>query len=143
MKKKLGLIIFIFVIVVLIVLSIVFSDSDDKYIQKISISDAVQKINNDDTFILYVMQDDCKFCNAFYPTFIEVLREYDLVAYAMDISNISDEDLQLYNEYFDISGTPTVLFYDKGDLSLINIEGSQTKDRVISKLEAAGFIDQE
>lgn len=143
MKKKLGLIIFLFIIIILIVLSIVFSDSDDKYIQKISISDAVQKINNDDTFILYVMQDDCKFCKAFYPTFIKVLREYDLISYAMDISNISDEDLQLYNEYFDISGTPTVLFYDKGDLSLINIEGSQTKDRVISKLEAAGFIDQE
>ena len=143
MKKKLGLIIFLFIIIILIVLSIVFSDSDDKYIQEVSISEAVQKINNDDTFILYAMQETCKHCEEFYPTFIEVLREYDLVAYAMDISNISDEDLQLYNEYFDISGTPTVLFYDKGDLSLINIEGSQTKDRVISKLEAAGFINQE
>lgn len=143
MKKKLGLIIFLFIIIILIVLSIVFSDSDDKYIQEVSISEAVQKINNDDTFILYAMQETCNHCEAFYPTFIEVLREYDLVAYAMDISNISDDDLQLYNEYFDISGTPTVLFYDKGDLSLINIEGSQAKDRVISKLEAAGFINQE
>lgn len=143
MKKKLGLIIFLFIIIILIVLSIVFSDSDDKYIQKISISDAVQKINDDDTFILYVMQDDCKFCKAFYPTFIEVLREYDLISYSINIGNLDNEESTIFNNNFDISGTPTVLFYDDGNLSLINIEGSQSKDKVISKLEAAGFIDQE
>ena len=52
----------------------------------------------------------------------------------------SEEETKTYQDTFTIEGTPTVLFIDKGNESLIRIEGEQSKEVIKSKLEAAGYI---
>lgn len=140
MKKYLGLIIFGIIIVGLIIVALVFNESDDKYIHEISLDNVIDKIDNEDSFILYIKQTDCEHCKAFTPNFVSVLSENNVEAYTLNISNLSDDDNDLYKETFDVEGTPTVLFFNDGNESLIRINGEQTKAKIKSKLESTGFI---
>ena len=139
-KKYKWLIAFIAVIIALIIVAIVFSEDEGKYIKDISLNEVVDKIDNKDSFIQYIKQTDCEHCKSFTPNFISVLSQNNIKAYSLNISNLSEEENTTYSELFDVEGTPTVLFFDKGNESLIRIEGEQTKAKIKSKIEAAGFI---
>lgn len=139
MKKYKWLILCLAVIVALVIVSIVFSEDESKYLHEISMNDVVKKIENEDDFILFIKQTDCEHCKAFTPNLISVLSANDLEAYVLNISDLG-EDQELYDNTFDVEGTPTVLFFEDGNESLIKIEGNQTKAKVKSKLESAGFI---
>lgn len=142
-KKYKWLILFLVVIIALVVISVVFSEDESKYIHDITMSEVVDKIGNEDSFILYIRQTDCEHCKSFTPNFISVLSENKIEAYSLNISNLSDEDQTTYSELFDVNGTPTVLLFEDGNESLIRIEGEQTKAKIKSKLETAGFINEE
>lgn len=140
MKKYLSLIILLIVIVALILIAVIFTEDEEKYIHEITMNEVVQKIDNEESFMLYIRQTDCEHCKEFTPNFLSVLSKNDLEAYAIHLDKLSDEDLETYNNIFDVTGTPTVLFFDKGNESLIRIEGEATKATIKSKLEATGFI---
>ncbi len=140
LKKYKWLILLLAVIVLLIVIAVIFSVDNSKYVHEVSLNEVTDKIDSKKDFILYIKQTDCEHCKAFTPNFISVLSENDIEAYSLNISNLSDEDQEKYNELFDVSGTPTVLFFTDGEQSLIKIEGEQTKARIKSKIESAGFI---
>ncbi len=139
MKKYTGLIILALVIVFLIIIAVAFSDNSDRYIKEISFNEVMKKKKSEDTFILYIKSTDCEHCKVFTPRFLTVLKANHLKAYTLNIANLSDEDKDAYSKAFDIEGTPKVLFIDKGQESLVRIEGEQTRDVIKSKLEAAGY----
>ncbi|MBQ6546988.1 MAG: hypothetical protein IJL74_03210 [Bacilli bacterium] len=143
MKKYKWLIILGVVILTLSIIAIVFSDKpidEDKYLREIPLSKVIKKIDNKETFILYIKQTSCEHCKAFSPVFARVLMENKLKAYVLNLTNLSDEENETYNKKFNVNGTPTVLFYSEGSESLVRIEGEQTRDRIISKLQASGFL---
>ncbi len=142
MKKYLWLIIIAVVIVALIVVITVFSDSEEDYIVESSIKEINNKIKDDDTFILYIKQTGCEHCKEFTPKFVRVLRDYNLKAYALNIAEFNEKEKALYEDNFDIDGTPTVLFIQDGEESLITIEGDVPRETIISKLEATDFIQE-
>ena len=139
-KKYKWLIAFIAVIIALVVVAIVFSQDEGKYIHDISLNEVVDKIEDEESFILYIKQTDCEHCKAFTPDFISVLSQNNIQAYSLNISNLSEDENTTYSELFDVEGTPTVLFFNDGNESLIRIEGEQTKAKIKSKIESAGFI---
>lgn len=140
MKKHLGLIIFLIIIIALVVVAIVFSEDETEYIKEISLNDVIDKQEDKDSFILYIKQTDCEHCKEFTPTLMSVLRENDIKAYALNLTDLTEEEMEIYTDTFDVNGTPTVLFFDEGNESLIRIEGAQSKAKVESKLESTGFI---
>ena len=140
MKKYLGFIILAVIIIALVVVAIVFDDSKSNYLKDSTLEQVIDMIDDEKDFILYINQSDCEHCKQFTPNFISVLRDTDLVAYSLNLSELSDEDTDLYSSTFDVDGTPTVLFYTEGNESLIRLEGEQTKAKIKSKIEAAGFI---
>lgn len=139
-KKYKWLIAFIAVIIALVVVAIVFSQDEGKYIHDISLNEVVNKIEDKKSFILYIKQTDCEHCKAFTPNFISVLSQNNIKAYSLNISNLSEDENTTYSELFDVEGTPTVLFFNDGNESLIRIEGEQTKAKIKSKIKSAGFI---
>lgn len=140
MKKHLGLIIFLIIIIALVVVAVVFSEDETEYIKEISLNDVIDKQEDKDSFILYIKQTDCEHCKEFTPTLMSVLRENDIKAYALNLTDLTEEEMEIYTDTFDVNGTPTVLFFDEGNESLIRIEGAQSKAKVESKLESTGFI---
>lgn len=142
MKKYKWLIILSLVIIVLSIVAIAFSDNpvnEDKYLKEISLERVLEKIKDDEKFILYIKQTSCEHCKAFTPVFARVLMENKQKAYVLNLTNLSEKETETYDKNFTVDGTPTVLFYDEGSESLVRIEGEQTKERIQSKLEAAGF----
>ena len=141
MKKWIGLIIFAVIVVLLIIVALLPTD-EDKYLKEITYSEFVTKVNNKDSFILYVKQTGCAHCKEFTPKFAGVLSDNKITAYVVNLTNLSEEEKPLFKESTGVDGTPMVFFYKDGVKSMIYIEGEQSKDKIISKLKSAGFIDR-
>jgi len=139
MKKYKWLIILVAVVVVLSIIAVVFSDSEDKYLKEVSINEVLDMKKAEKTFILYIKQTNCEHCKVFTPRFLSALRDSKLKAYVLNLTNLSEDDKKTYDDTFDVDGTPTVLFFDSGNESMIRIEGEQTKEKIISKLKAVGY----
>ncbi len=141
MKKYKWLIILSIIVITLVVVALAFSDKESDYIKEISIKDVTKMQEKDKTFILYIKQTDCEHCKVFTPRFISVLKKHNLKSYVLNLTNLSEKSKKEYYKMFDVEGTPTVLFYDEGEINkLIRIEGEVTKDKIESKLKSAGFI---
>lgn len=139
MKKYKWLLAIVAIIVVLSVIAIVFTDNESKYLHEITLQDAINKKEKGDKFILYIKQTNCEHCKVFNPRFVSALKDTKLEAYVLNLSNLSTEENNKYSDTFDVTGTPTVLFIDDGSESMIRIEGEQTKEKIISKIKAAGY----
>lgn len=141
MKKYKWLIILLSVIIALVIISFVFSENESKYIKDISINKVIKMKEKEQSFILYIKQTNCEHCKVFAPRFASALKESGLKAYALNITDFTESDQELYDKNFSVNGTPTVLFYIDGNESMIKIEGEQTKDRIIEKFKSVGLID--
>ena len=140
MKKYKWLLILVAVVAILSIIAVVFSDSEEKYLKEISINEVIAKKKEGDKFILYIKQTSCEHCKAFTPRFLSALRDSKLKAFVLNLTNLSEDEKKIYDDNFDVDGTPTVLFFEDGSESMIRIEGEQTKDKILSKLESAGYI---
>ena len=98
-------------------------------------------MENEDTFILYIKQTTCDHCKTFSPKLASALKETGLKAYSLNLTNFKEKDQELYDKTFKVNGTPTVLFIIDGNESMHNIEGDQSKDKVISMFEKTGFVE--
>ena len=67
MKKYLGLIIFLAIIVALILVAVIFTEDETKYIHEITMDQIVEKIDNEESFMLYIRQTNCEHCRSGLP----------------------------------------------------------------------------
>ena len=103
-----------------------------------------EKLTNKDNFILEVVQTGCSNCSNFTPTLESVLNEYDLTAFSINITNMTEKDRNKFLDDYGIDGTPVVLFFKNGreTSTLKRIVGNQDADTVVSKLKANGLIEK-
>lgn len=142
MKNKLFIIIIVLLIAILLFLSIFFSEKEEKFITEITYQQLVSKMDKKEKFVLYVKQDRCSACEEFNPTFLSVLRTYNLKVYSLYTDKLSSTDSESFYKLVEVSGTPTVLFIEDGKETMNKIEGVRTKDYVIKKFANAGYINK-
>ena len=124
---------------VIICIAIVFlisaCNSSSSNIIDISSDDLKQKINNKETFILYIGNDNCSHCISYKPVLESVLKKYKIKIYHLDNTKYEIND-------FNIEGTPTVLFVEKGEeeTTLNRINGEISKEKTIEILKENGYI---
>jgi len=137
MKKVLKLIIFILTCVIV-------TGCGSNNITKITYSELEKKLENKESFILEIVQDGCHNCESFSPKFEKVLNEYNIQAFSINLSNITEEENEKLNNLYNITGTPAVIFIEKGDEPSIlrRIVGDSEEDKIISKLKTAGYIKE-
>ena len=140
MKKYKWLIILIAIIVFLVSIIFIFSEDESKYIKDITINKVIKMKENEETFILYIKQTTCEHCKTFTPRFASALKEKGLKAYSLNLTNLTEEEKELYDKKFKVDGTPTVLFFIEGNESMIKVEGNQNKDRIIEKFKSVGLV---
>lgn len=112
--------------------------------KEISYSEYESLIDQKETFILEIMKTDCSACISFEPKIKAVAEEYKIEIKYINTTNLSDDE---YDKLFNgtgISGTPTVIFYNEGVEKTIasRINGNVSKDKIISKFKANGFIEE-
>ena len=116
---------------------------DTSYLTEITFSELKTKLDNKEDIILEIVQTGCSNCTVFSPRFESVLNEYKIQAYSLNISYLDEEGDKWLNLY-GVDGTPTVIFFEKGEetSTLKRIVGSQTREKIVSKLTANGYIEK-
>ena len=110
--------------------------TNSKIITDIEYSKLEELIDNEDTFILEVVQTGCSHCEEFTPRFRAVLKEEGKEAYSINLYNMTKEDAKKFNELTtSVTGTPTVLFFEKGKETSNRIYGAVDNDKIREFLE--------
>ena len=119
-------------------------DKSDEYLTDIDYATFISMVDNGSNFILEVVQTGCSNCTAFSPKFESVLTEYKITAYSLNISDLSDADRGAFLDKYDVSGTPTVMFFEDGKetSTMKRLTGNQSKEKIISKLKSNGYINE-
>lgn len=82
--------------------------------EPISGAEVYNKIDNEDTFIVYVGRDTCPYCQQFVPVLMDVAEELDIsVLYHVDSTDSLNSSFISVNN---ITGTPTTFVFREGNL---------------------------
>ena len=149
MKKKIlivgGIILIIAVVVAFMMLAT--TRKENRNVITLTGTQLLEKIENKDDFILVVSKDKCSYCTEYKPMLNSVLKEANIVAYEINITNLAKEDQTIQDKVdlllSGVEGTPTTLFFNEGVEKtvynrLVGTGGSKTKIKEV--LVARGFI---
>ena len=135
--------IFILLILVMITTTGCAKKEDSKYLKEVTYKEFLNKIENEDTFILEIMATSCSHCQTFTPKLVSVLEEYEITAYKINLSNISEEDEKALKKEYSYGGTPEVIFFFEGKekSKLHRISGDVTRSKIVAKFKSTNFIE--
>lgn len=103
------------------------------------------RMENKETFILYIGSSSCSACESFKPTLESVIKKYGIPVDYIDVSKLSKEELNEFGTIINFgNSTPKVYFIKDGEYSQYNaIKGTQDYDYVVSKMKKNGYITEE
>lgn len=121
---------------------ILLSGCSKSHITDITLDELKTKIENKDTFALYVGNEGCSHCVSYRPVLENVLDEYNIDIYHLDNALLTEDELSEMKNYINISGTPTVAFFTEGEeeTTLYRITGEVSKEVTIQKFKDNGYI---
>lgn len=145
MKKKNYLIIGGIILIMAIIGCIIWYSihMDNKNFIKLSYNDVLEKVNNNESFILCVSASECAHCKFYKPKLKKISNDYNIKIYYTDVDKFSDEDYTEFKNKFSFDGgTPTTIFFKDGEekTTATRIEGDISIERTIDKFKKNGFI---
>ncbi len=128
--------------ILLFILSIfILTGCGSSNFKSISYNELKSKLKGNETFFFVVVKDGCRYCESYEPIVEEVLKENDITAYKLNLSELSDDDFDTFYSEFKVDSTPTTIFSEEGKISLMKrIEGSISKEKLTEKLKAMNYI---
>jgi predicted bacteriocin transport accessory protein len=130
MKKKiLGLLLIVFCLVI------------TGCARTITYKDFEEKIKNKESFVVEIIQNGCSHCENFKPVFDKFAKEYNIEYVKLNLTNLSSEDNQKLNSKYEVSGTPTILIFKKGEnQKAFTISGEVPVKTLKTVFKEAGYI---
>lgn len=112
---------------------------------EISYEEYTNMKSNGDTFPLVIGSSTCSACSLFKVTMDKFIKEYQVEVFYIDISKLSDDDLNLLKSDVNFSSTPTTLFIKNGEHTSVyyRIVGSESISVVLNSYKKMGFIKGE
>ncbi len=142
-KKKYLLIVSILIVILGIIIGyFIFSMNDN--LVKLNYDEIMEKMNNNESFVLCISRTTCSHCNVYKPKLRKVANKYDIKIYYTDVDKYSKNDLKDFNSKISFDGgTPTTLFIKNGEekTTATRIEGDVSIEKIVDKLKKNGFID--
>lgn len=132
------------IIVLLIIISslIITGCSNDEVIKEISYEELEERINNKESFILELVQTGCSHCEEFSPRFQAILKTNNLNAYSLNLYNLTEDEIEKFDNLTTVTGTPTVLFFEDGKETSNRINGAVANDKIEEELKESGYIKE-
>ena len=129
-------------LVSLILAVILCGCSSKSYIINSNIDDIEKKVNNNESFILYIGSKECHNCTSFTPKLEKIVNKNKISVYYIDTYNISDEDYNRLFKLVNYSGTPTLAFITEGSDpgSQTHLVGDVSSDKIESALKNNGYL---
>lgn len=93
------------------------------------------KIENKESFVLFMWQTGCSHCEAFEPTVTEVVKEKDILIYSINLAELTENEYaKIENKTF-IKGTPTTIYVKEGKVQSTKLVGNKSKEELIEFLK--------
>lgn len=136
MKMKKAKILILFLGILLLT-----SGCGKNYLVQIDYDEYKNLIDQKETFVLEVMQDGCPSCKGIRPKLKKVAEKYGIEIKYIDINEVSEEG----QKEIGADETPTLIFYIDGEeeTTSARLIGNTSEKKIISKLQASGFIKEE
>lgn len=131
---------------ILILITIIFTLTacGNKTYKEITYDELNTKLENKESFILFIGSDTCSACSNYKVTLNQVIEKYGTEVFYLDLHNLSDKEESAITGMFPISGTPTTVFIKNGkEKDTFNrIVGSAKSEKIISKFKENGYIKE-
>ena len=104
----------------------------------------VQKIDNEESFVLCISLTTCSHCATYKPKLESVAKDYGIDLYYIDIDKYSEEEQEEFEKIINFNdSTPTTVFLKNGKETTASnrINGDVSTSRIIDKLKSNDFID--
>lgn len=133
------------ILIILIMLALYFGVDSGPY-NEISITELTTMVENENTFVLVIGQENCTYCDSYKETMKKIIDNYDLDIKYINVSQLSEEEVESLNEFLcsSYSGTPTTIFFVDGieKTTYNRIDGNQSYSIVKDKLISQGYIEE-
>lgn len=131
-------------LLLVLLVGVIFTGCGKNNLKTIGFNELNKKLENGESFFFEVVQDGCSHCANFTPKLKEVLNEYDVIGYQLNLTDLTEENYKTFNSMFDVDGTPTTIFIVNGkEVSLLQrIDGDVSKEKIISKLKTNKYINE-
>ena len=125
--------------------SLIFTGCNkSKELESISYDELASKIENKDSFVLYVGSSSCSHCASYKPKLETVINDYKLEVYYIDMANLSEAKYNSVMKKVDGEGTPTTVYLERGKTkSSPRIEGDRDSEDIIEFFQDLGYIKGE
>jgi len=112
------------------------------YFNEIKYKEVIEKIENDESFVLVVSQTNCVHCASYKPKIEKVANKYKLNIYYIDVDLLNDTENEKFSSYINYDGTPITVFIKNGEETSIatRINGDASIEKIERKLKSNGFI---
>ena len=146
MKKNSNLIWIIAIVILVLLLSfLIINKAISKgNLVELTYDEFVQKIDNEESFVLCVSRTTCSHCATYKPKLENVAKDYGIDLYYIDIDKYSDEEQEEFVKVINFNDTtPTTVFLKNGKETTASnrINGDVSTNRIIDKLKSNDFID--
>lgn len=101
-------------ILTVLILVLLLTGCGKSNITSISYDELQNKIDNKDTFVLYVGSSSCSHCSAYKPVLEKVLKKYNINIFYIDVGVLSEAKYNAVMRKVDGDGTPTTVYIEKG-----------------------------
>ena len=146
MKKNSNLIWIIAIVILVLLLSfLIINKAISKgNLVELTYDEFVQKIDNEESFVLCVSRTTCSHCATYKPKLENVAKDYGIDLYYIDIDKYSEEEQDEFEKIINFNdSTPTTVFLKNGKETTASnrINGDVSTSRIIDKLKSNDFID--
>ena len=111
--------------------------------KEINYKELENKLDNKESFVLFIGSSTCSHCKAFKTTIDSVIKKYQVEVFYIDVYELSEDEKNAMNSKIQFKYTPTTIFIEKGVASsAINkrIVGESSYDKVVKKFKSNGYI---
>ena len=132
----------LFILAIIVALLICGCKKDENHIIEINYSNLKEKLNNKESFVLYIGNENCAHCQSYKPVLTSVLNDYDIDIYHLDNTKLTVDEYNEFKSILNVSGTPTIIFITDGEeeTTLNRIVGEKTKQETIDRFKTNGYI---
>lgn len=115
----------------------------EKYTE-ITYKEFKQKIENKETFPLFVGSSDCFHCDNYKVTLNKFISKYKVDVYYIDVANMEKDEMNEFLTVVNFKSTPTTVFITDGieKTTYNRIVGELPYSKVVSKFKKAGYIKE-
>lgn len=137
---------FIYLLIVIVIVGIIFFvtvvNGKKGNMITLNYQQYIEKIENKDSFILYIGQTGCSYCEKFEPKLRRVMNQHELEIYYIDLAKLSETEYTIIQTKTFVKGTPTTIYIKEGITQADKIVGDKSETQITSFLENYHLIEQ-